>query len=208
MINNMKTTNFVLALAAISLLAGCGSLFERKQVDYKAGAVVAPALEVPPDLTVPSTEQRNTIPAADGTQVAKYSDYSREKMNGQVEPGSRATAAASVAEARLLEVGGVRFVMLNEPFDRSWFKVGQALEQARIVVGDMDRSKGTYFLKAGDKDRKTDGLQVVVRETAGISLLTVETGAGSYSAEGGKILETLHQNLDKINRGDAVRPSR
>ncbi len=208
----MRKTNIVIVLAVILLLAGCGSFFERKQVDYKVGAVEAPSLEVPPDMTVPTTEQRNTIPAADGTQVAKYSDYSREKTNGQTaaELASPATTAVSSAapEAKLLEVGGIRFILLNESFDRSWRKVGLALEHAGIAVGDVDRSKGVYFLKTGDKDKKVDGMQLIVRETDGISLVTVEQSAGINAGESMRILEALHQNLDKINRGDAVRPAR
>ena len=50
----------VVGLAAIALLAGC-SIFERKQVDYKAGAVEAPALEVPPDLTQLARDNRSQV---------------------------------------------------------------------------------------------------------------------------------------------------
>lgn len=185
-------------------------MFERKQVDYKAGAVEVPSLEVPPDMTTPAAEQRYAIPAADGTQVAKYSDFSREKLNGQAvtEPASPAVVPAAAPEAKLLEVGGIRFVLLNESFDRSWRKVGLALERAGIAVADVDRSKGLYFLKAGDKDKKADGLQLLVREMQGTSLATVEQNAGGNPGEGARVLEALYQNLDKINRGDAVRSAR
>jgi outer membrane protein assembly factor BamC len=57
----MKSRNIVFGFIAVSLLAGC-SMFDRKPVDYKAGAVETPPLEVPPDLTVPETEQRYIIP--------------------------------------------------------------------------------------------------------------------------------------------------
>ncbi len=97
----MKTSNIVLGFIAISLLAGCGSMFDRKQVDYKAGAVQAPSLEVPPDMMTPATEQRYAIPAADGTQVAKYSDFSRDKTAEQaaVVPASAPQATVSSRQA-------------------------------------------------------------------------------------------------------------
>ena len=51
----MKSRNTVLGLIAASMLAGC-SMFDRKPVDVKAGAVQVQRLEVPSDLTVPETE--------------------------------------------------------------------------------------------------------------------------------------------------------
>jgi outer membrane protein assembly factor BamC len=191
----MRTKNVVLALAAISLLAGCGSFFERKQVDYKAGAVEVPPLEVPPDMTVAVTEPRYTMPATDGTQVAKYSDFSREKSVSA--PMVAAPAATEVVPAKLLEVGGVRFILLNESFERSWRKVGLALDRARIVVGDMDRSKGIYFLKVVDKEKKADDVQVLVHEANGTTDVTVKEGGSLSGKEAARVLDALLQNLEK-----------
>ncbi len=193
----MKTSNIALGFITVSLLAGCGSVFERKQVDYQAGAVQAPSLEVPPDMATPATEQRYAIPAADGTQVAKYSDFSREKPAEQAAVAPASAPQAAVFTAKLLEVGGVRFILVNEPFDRSWRKAGLALDRAGIAVGDMDRSKGIYFLKRGPKDKNTDELQVLVHETNGMTDVTVKEGADLHSKEATRILEALYQNLEK-----------
>jgi outer membrane protein assembly factor BamC len=193
----MKTSNIVLGFIAISLLAGCGSMFDRKQVDYQAGAVQAPSLEVPPDMMTPATEQRYAIPAADGTQVAKYSDFSRDKVTEQAAVVPARAPQATVSPAKLLEVGGVRFILLNEPFDRSWRKAGLALERAGIAVGDMDRSKGIYFLKAVGKDKKADDLQVLVHESNGTTDVTVKEGADLHGKEAARILDALYQNLEK-----------
>ncbi len=193
----MKTSNIALGFIAISLLVGCGSMFERKQVDYKAGAVQAPSLEVPPDMTTPATEQRYAIPGADGTQVAKYSDFSRDKAAEQTAVASASAPTAAVVPAKLLEVGGVRFILVNEPFDRSWRKAGLALERAGIAVGDMDRSKGIYFLRAVAKDKKADELQVLVHETNGMTDVTVKEGSDLHSKEAARVLDALYQNLEK-----------
>jgi len=197
----MKTSNIALGFVAITLLAGCGTFLDRKQVDYKAGAVQAPALEVPPDMTSPATEQRYAMPAADGTQVAKYSDFSREKTTAQpaVAPaGAPSVATPAVAPAaKLLEVGGVRFILLNEPFDRSWRKAGLALERAGIAVGDVDRSKGIYFLRSAAKDKPVADLQVLVHEASGTTDVTVKEGADLHGKEAERILDELYQNLEK-----------
>jgi len=195
--NTMNTRNIVVGLAVITLLAGC-SIFERKQVDYKAGAVEAPALEVPPDLTKSAADQRFAIPAADGTQVAKYSDFTRDKA---AEPCALAASAAVATTAapttQLLTVGGVRFILVTEPFDRVWRKTGLALEKAGIAVADMDRSKGIYFLKNVSKDKKVADVQVAVHEVNGVSDITVKEGNDLNGKEASRVLDALFQNLEK-----------
>jgi uncharacterized lipoprotein len=197
----MQVRNIVLGLAAVSLLAGC-SMFDRKQVDYKAGAIQTQPLEVPPDLTVPESEQRYTIPGTDGEKVASYSEYTRKTAEQPcVAPASAAAApvAAAAPTARLKESNGAKSILLGEPFDRSWRKVGLALERARIAATDKDRSKGVYFVAAApDKDKKKrPDLQVVVRENAGNSEVTVVDADGKSNAETTRLVETLYRNLDK-----------
>lgn len=195
--NIMNTRNIVVGLAAIILLAGC-SIFERKQVDYKAGAVEAPALEVPPDLTKSVADQRFAIPAADGTQVAKYSDFTRDKVAEPCAQAASAPAAVTAASTtQLLTVGGVRFILVTESFDRVWRKTGLALEKAGIAVADVDRSKGIYFLKNVSKDKKVSDVQVSVHEVNGMSDITVKEGNDLNSKEASRALDALFQNLEK-----------
>ena len=55
------------------------------------------------------------------------------------------------------EQGGV--LTLNEAFDRSWRRVGLALDRVGFTVEDRDRSKGIYFVRYVDPDvdsRKED----------------------------------------------------
>jgi len=193
----MQVRNIVLGFAAVSLLAGC-SMFDRKQVDYKAGAIQTRPLEVPPDLTVPESEQRYTIPGTDGAKVSSYSEYTR-KTAEQPCVAPAAPVAAAAPTARLKESGGTKSILLGEPFDRSWRKVGLALERARIAATDKDRSKGVYFVAAApDKDKKKrPDLQVVVRENAGNSEVTVVDADGKSNAETTRLVETLYRNLDK-----------
>ena len=209
----MKSRNIVLGIAALSLLAGCG-IFERKPVDYKAGAVQIPSLEVPPDLTVPETESRYTIPGTDGEKVASYSEYAQRKTEQPcVAPASAPVAASPAAapSAKLQESNGTKSILLGEPFDRSWRRVGLALDSARLVTPDKDRSKGIFFVAPvsgkGGKDKHPD-YQVIVRETDGNCEVTVVDQGGKSDAETTHLVETVYQNLDKNDRGDAVRPSR
>jgi outer membrane protein assembly factor BamC len=218
----MKSRHFVPGLIVVTMLAGC-SIFEHKQVDYKAGAAVTPSLEVPPDLTVPETDQRYVIPGSNGKQSASYSEYSKQKSE---EPCANTTSAPAAAPASpppetpaaSLRAGkGGKYIMLGEPFDRSWRRVGLALDHARIKVTDKDRSKGIYFVAPiPDKDskdnKKQPDYQVVVHGTGKHSKVTVVDQNGKRDAAASKLVQAIYQNLDKGDRGnsgrDAVRSSR
>jgi len=224
----MQFRNMVFGLVAVSLLAGCSSITER-EVDYKAGAVKAPPLEVPPNLTVPETEQRYTIPGKDGEKVASYSEYTKQKTEqpcvstasapAVANPVTAAPAATTTPTAKLQDNKGVKSILLGEPFDRSWRRVGLALDHAKIVTSDKDRSKGIFFIAAPlDKDKKKQpDYQVIVHENDGTeSKVTAVDQDGKNDAESARLIDVIYQNLDENSRfeglrlpgGDAVRSSR
>ena len=142
-------------------------------------------------------------------------------------PGTPATPR--LQEPRLQEMDGGKIILLSEPFDKSWRKVGLALDRAGIVVDDMDRANGAYFLhvssdiaqkkKGGlaslmfwrkeeggkpaprteDSGRKTESrrYQVVVRESDGLSTVSVLNMAGGRDEAALRILESLFSQLIK-----------
>lgn len=192
-----KTTHALIAFLAFNLLAGCGLWPGKQTADYKHGATTVPALEVPPDLTRPETSQRYVIPAADGTQVAKYSEFSRNEKAVEQAPAESVSSSAAVTEvtsARLITMQGLRFVMLSEPFDRAWRKVSLALERARLDTSDVDRSKGVFYLKGAQQ--QVAELRVMVQERQGISVVTVVADAAAQS-EAARILDLLFQRLEQ-----------
>ncbi len=164
----MKVWQIGVFSVALASLAGCNSLgLGSKRIDYSAGAAQVPALEVPPDLTAPASDERYRVPQGDGEGVATYSDYSKgstaqDRSAGaalprEAEPASAAVATSSVAvisasgpagTASLEEIfDGSKIVVMNDAFDRSWRKVGLAIERAGLAVEDKDRVKGIYYLR-------------------------------------------------------------
>lgn len=216
---NMKFRNVVLGLAAASLLAGCG-IFERKKADYQTAAVQVQPLEVPPELTTPESGQRYAMPEEGGGMVASYSEYSKQKTEQPcLSPAASAPVAATSAPmptVKLQEDNGKKKILLGEPFDRSWRKVGLALERARIAVTDKDRSKGIYFVAPGpDKDskkKKQPDYQVTVHENPEGSEVTVLDQNGKDDAETARLIDVLYQALGNsdgaLPSGDALRPAR
>lgn len=55
---------------------------------------------------------------------------------------------------KLQDINGSKIIMLNEPFDKSWRKVGLALDQAGIEIKDKNRVRGIYFVNASKDSSK------------------------------------------------------
>jgi outer membrane protein assembly factor BamC len=74
-------------------------------------------------------------------------------------PEAQAAAAASPAalasgpvHARLEKADGVSKLVVDDPFDRAWRRVGLALDRSGFTVVDRDRSNGIYFVRFSDPD--------------------------------------------------------
>ncbi|HEX7889492.1 MAG TPA: outer membrane protein assembly factor BamC [Ramlibacter sp.] len=78
-------------------------------------------------------------------------------------PQAQAQAAVNTAPAtatsRIASVNNQPVVLINEPFDRAWRRVGLALDRTGFTVEDRDRSQGTYFVRyvPPNPDKKDPG---------------------------------------------------
>ncbi|KAF0202999.1 MAG: hypothetical protein FD173_1895 [Gallionellaceae bacterium] len=108
-------------------------------------------------------------------------------------------AAAAPANVQLKEVAGGKVITINEPFDKSWRKVGLALDKGRIAVEDKDRINGVYLLRAtvAAKGKKTGGYQVTVRASGATCEVSVRNAEGESDKESLRIAEALYQNIEK-----------
>jgi outer membrane protein assembly factor BamC len=67
-----------------------------------------------------------------------------------VQAATAVTAGGTVTagSASLLQVfDGSSIIVINDAFDKSWRRVGLAIEHAGLAVEDKDREKGVYFLR-------------------------------------------------------------
>ncbi len=75
---------------------------------------------------------------------------------GTPEPAARAAvvqAAIAPEKARLdKQADGSFKLTVDDQFDRTWRRVGLALDRAGFTVIDRDRSRGVYFVRYGDPD--------------------------------------------------------
>jgi outer membrane protein assembly factor BamC len=103
------------------------------------------------------------------------------------------------------QADGSQSILLSEPFDKSWRKVGLALDQAKIALADKDRSKGVYYLSSGKDDAKgkqssgkVSGIQVKVIEKASGCEVVVNNAAGESNADTQKTLDILFKTLGRL----------
>jgi len=110
-----------------------------------------------------------------------------------------ASALAATVNVQLKEVAGGTVIQINEPFDKSWRKVGLALDKGRIAVEDKDRVNGVYLLRAtvAAKGKKIGGYQVTVRASGAICEVSVRNADGESDKESSRIAEVLYQNIEK-----------
>jgi len=65
----------------------------------------------------------------------------------QVQAQAAAATASAQPTSRVASVNNQPVVLIDEPFDRAWRRVGLALDRTGFTVEDRDRSQGTYFVR-------------------------------------------------------------
>jgi len=73
-----------------------------------------------------------------------------------VEEQKSKSIVASASNLKRVEVikeaDGSASLLLNDPFDRAWRRVGLALDRVGFVIEDKDRSNGIFFVRYADVD--------------------------------------------------------
>ena len=68
-------------------------------------------------------------------------------------PGASGSAPVIADRARVEKgADGVAKLIVDDPFDRAWRRVGLALDRSGFTVVDRDRSTGIYFVRYADPD--------------------------------------------------------
>ena len=115
------------------LSAGCSSLsLESKKIDYKsASAVKVPTLEVPPDLTSPSRDDRFLVPDTGGRGSATFSSYSGERVQSAKQSSD---VLPKVDKVRVERSGNQRWLVINETPDKLWGQVKDFWQETGFLI--------------------------------------------------------------------------
>ena len=124
-----------LALVALALMVGgcAGSLIpETKKVDYKS-AGKAPTLEVPPDLTQLSRDDRFVVPDFSSKGQATYREYIAERTP-DAEGAQPGVVLPEIQNIRVERSGNQRWLVVNASPDKLWDSVKDFWQELGFII--------------------------------------------------------------------------
>lgn len=121
-----------IVFAALLALAGCsGSMLESKKVDYKSAGKLPP-LEIPPDLTSPTRDERYAVPDITPKGSATFSAYTGERS------GTRNAAAQDVLpqvdKMRVERSGSQRWLVVAGTPEKVWPGIKEFWQELGFIV--------------------------------------------------------------------------
>ena len=128
----------VLRLTFCSLavvLAGCSSIgLEPKKIDYKSSSSIkVPTLEIPPDLTSPTRDDRFAVPDTVGKGSATFSAYSGER-SPQAKAAQQSDILPTVDKARIERSGSQRWLVVTAKPDALWGQVKDFWQETGFTI--------------------------------------------------------------------------
>ncbi|MBL8484116.1 MAG: outer membrane protein assembly factor BamC, partial [Rhodocyclaceae bacterium] len=124
------------ALAALAVLAaGCGtsSLFESRKIDYKSASKQVPPLEIPPDLTAPTRDDRFSVPDVNPRSTATFSAYNAERAGKAADQGAQ-ELLPNVDKMRIERSGSQRWLVVDTPPEVLWPRVKEFWQEVGFIV--------------------------------------------------------------------------
>lgn len=124
----------VVYFVLFALLCGCSSMpemFQGEKIKYK-GAGQLPPLEIPPDLTSPSRDDRYAVPDINTQGTATLSTYNAER-GAAVRAGST-ELLPNVAKVRIERAGTQRWLVVPEAPEKVWPVVREFWQELGFLV--------------------------------------------------------------------------
>ncbi|MFA6970518.1 MAG: outer membrane protein assembly factor BamC [Gallionella sp.] len=137
----MKVLHAGICSVALVSLVGCGAMgLNNKRIDYRAGAVQVPSLEVPPDLTSPETDERYKVAGGEGESVATYSAYNKGEAVSS--PRSAASVLPVVKGVSLERNGAQRWLKVTDKPENVWPVIKAFLRETGLTIQSEDQTAG------------------------------------------------------------------
>ncbi len=130
-----KPAVIVLAVTGSFALGACSTFeFPSKKIDYKSTAAKLPTLEVPPDLTRPSTDDRFLVPDVNPKGTATYSDYSRDRAGRPQVPSGQSAVLPNIENVRVERAGSQRWLVVTGTPDKIWPVIKDFWQENGFIV--------------------------------------------------------------------------
>jgi outer membrane protein assembly factor BamC len=133
MIGSWKIGLQLVLAAALLAAAGCSSLkLESDRIDYKSQGSKLPPLEIPPDLTKPTANDRFAVPDINTRGEATISDYNKDR--GTRTDTSKSAVLPSQENARIERSGSQRWLVVKGDPDAVWNVTKQFWQELGFIL--------------------------------------------------------------------------
>ena len=123
----------IVCLLAAAALAACGTFeLPTKKVEYKSAGKLPP-LDIPPDLTRPSGDERFIVPDGGARGSATYSAYQRDREGRPEASGSGAILPVQ-DDARIERAGSQRWLVIKGDPEKLWPVVKDFWQEIGFIV--------------------------------------------------------------------------
>lgn len=133
---NAKLLGSVSIAALVVTLSACsstsGGLLEGKKIDYKSARPVGSTLEVPPDLTQPTRDDRYAVPDVSPRGVATYSAYQGDREAASVT--SSEEVLTPVDDMRIERSGNQRWLVVRGNPDDLWPQIREFWNELGFIL--------------------------------------------------------------------------
>ncbi len=125
-------SRLTLCLLAVAL-AACSSMdIEPKKIDYKSASTVkVPTLEVPPDLTSPTRDDRFAVPDTSGKGSATFSAYTGDRAQSREQ---QSDVLPQVDNSRIERSGNQRWLVVAGKPDKLWEQVKEFWQETGFPI--------------------------------------------------------------------------
>ncbi|HMW16348.1 MAG TPA: outer membrane protein assembly factor BamC [Accumulibacter sp.] len=132
---NVAVSRIGIAALAVLLTACSGSLLEGKRIDYKSASTNrVPTLEIPPDLTSPTRDDRYAVPDTGGGKgTATFSSYAAER-SPEKKAQQRGEVLPDVDHARIERSGSQRWLVAMGTPDKLWATVKEFWQETGFLI--------------------------------------------------------------------------
>lgn len=123
----------VASLGLALTLIGCGTtVIQSKKIDYKSQGKKTTPLEVPPDLTAPTQDDRYAVPDLQGKAATKYSDYSKDRETAPDKTASNILPTST--KVRQERAGSQRWLVVSAGPDEVWPAVKEFWNELGFII--------------------------------------------------------------------------
>lgn len=155
----MKLRPGILAISMLAaLLAACSSLpkLEGDKIEYKSAGKLPP-LEIPPDLTRPSADDRYVVPDINPKGQATFSEYSKDRAAA---PGAGSSTVLPPQDgARVERSGNQRWLVVKGEPDAVWNTLKEFWQESGFIINVENPDAGVMETDwAENRARIPDGI--------------------------------------------------